>query len=66
MVRRRTTKGAIPDSDGPSTNGHFAGPEHVVDTPEAMIGAFVETVDGERWIHPGRWHFRRPDGPEIG
>ena len=41
-------KGAILDSGGPSTSGRFAGPEHVVDTPEAMIGAFVETVDGER------------------
>ena len=41
-------KGAILDSGGPSTSGRFAGPEHVVDTPEAMIGAFVQTVDGDR------------------
>jgi hypothetical protein len=30
------------------TKGRFPGPKHVVDTPEAMIGAFVQTVDGER------------------
>ena len=66
MVRRRTTKGAIPDSDGPSTNGRFAGPEHVVDTPEAMIGAFVETVDGERWVHPADGTSDGPMVPEIG
>ena len=41
-------RGAIPDSGGPSMNGRFAGSEHVVDMPEAMIGAFVEVVDGER------------------
>ena len=41
-------RGAIPDSDGPSTNGRFAGPEQVVDTSEAMIGAFVQAVDSVR------------------
>ena len=48
MAKRRTMGGAIPDSGGPSTKGRCPGPEHVVDTPEVMIGAFVEAVDGER------------------
>ena len=48
MVRRRTTRGAIPDSGGPSTNGRFPGPRHAVDTPEEMIDALVEAVDGDR------------------
>ena len=53
MAKRRMATGAVPDSHGSSTNERFAGPEHVVDTPEAMIGAFVEAGDGERWVHPG-------------
>jgi len=41
-------RGAIPDSDGPLANGRFAGPKHVVDTLEEMLGTFVQAVDGER------------------
>ena len=41
-------RGAIQGSDFQLTNGRFAGPEHVVDTPEEMIGVFVQVVGGER------------------
>lgn len=48
MVKRRTMRGAIPDSDGPLTKGPFPEPKHVVDTSEEMIGTFVQAVDDER------------------